>query len=94
MNVTVTLNSTDNESSGSGVAQVAYSASGTQTIPTTTLTGSSASFTLTAEGITTITFFGTDNAGNVETPKSVAIRIDKTPPTISGSRTPTPNASG
>jgi len=94
MNVNVTLNSTDNESSGSGVAQVAYSASGAQTIPTTTLAGSLASFTLTAEGITTITFFGTDNSGNVETAKTLAIRIDKTPPSISGSHTPSPNASG
>jgi hypothetical protein len=33
-------------------------------------------------GVTTITFFGTDNAGNVETAKSVTIRLDKTPPTL------------
>ncbi|WXG39360.1 MAG: NosD domain-containing protein [Candidatus Freyarchaeum deiterrae] len=38
-------------------------------------------FTITAEGITTIYYRSTDNAGNVETTKSETIKIDKTPPT-------------
>src|SRR5262249_54013874 len=65
-NVTITLNSTDSEPGGTGVKQITYSASGAQTIASTTLMGASTSFTISTEGITTITFFGTDNAGNVE----------------------------
>jgi hypothetical protein len=45
-------------------------------------------------GVTTITFFGTDNAGNVETAKTLTIQLDKTPPTISGAAAPVANANG
>jgi hypothetical protein len=92
-NVTVSLISVDNPG-GSGVNQITYSVAGAQTIPTTTLSGSSASFTISAEGISTITFFGTDNAGNVEAANTLTIRLDKTPPTITGTRTPVANANG
>jgi hypothetical protein len=81
-NITVTLNSTDNELGGTGVKQVTYSASGAQTIATTVMAGASTSFTISSEGITTITFFGTDNAGNVELAKIVTLKIDETPPSI------------
>jgi hypothetical protein len=93
-NVNVTLNSTDNEPGGTGVQQITYSATGAQTIASTNVSGGSTSFTISTEGITTITFFGTDNAGNVEAPKTLTIQLDKTPPTITGSRTPPPNANG
>jgi len=86
-NVTVTLTSVDNPG-GSGVKQIAYSATGGQTIASTVATGASTSFSISAEGVTTITFFGTDNAGNVEAPKSVAIRLDKTPPALSCNASP------
>ncbi len=81
-NVVVALNSADNEPSGTGVQQITYSATGAQTIASTVVPGASASFTITTEGITTVTFFGTDNAGNVETAKTLTIKLDKTAPSI------------
>jgi len=80
-NVTVTLNATDN--SGSGIKEITYSASGAQSIPSTTVAGSSVSVTISAEGQTTVTFFAKDNAGNLEAPKIVLINLDKTAPAIS-----------
>jgi hypothetical protein len=80
--VTVNLNATDN-SGGSGVASVSYSASGAQNISTTTVSGSSASFVISSEGVTQIDFGATDNAGNVEAGKSLTIYLDKSAPTIS-----------
>jgi inosine-uridine nucleoside N-ribohydrolase len=87
-NVTLALNSTDNEPGGSGVKQITYSASGAQNIAGTIVAGASASIPIGAEGVTTVTFLATDNAGNVEAPKTIVIRIDKTPPALSGSANP------
>jgi len=91
--VTVTLTSTSSPG-GPGVKQISYSASGALPLPASTVPGTSASITINAEGITTVTFFSIDNAGNVEIAKTLTIRIDKTPPTISGSRLPGPNGNG
>ncbi len=80
-NVTVNLSATDPD----GVADVAtiqYSATGAQPIAPTVVAGSSTSFTVTAEGVTTVTYFAKDIAGNTEAAHTQAIRIDKTPPTI------------
>jgi hypothetical protein len=93
-NVVVTLNSTDAGPGASGVEQVTYSVTGAQGIGSTVVPGASTSFTVSTEGTTTITFFGTDNAGNIEAPKTITVRIDKTPPSILGSRTPPANANG
>jgi hypothetical protein len=50
------------------------------------------------EGVHTVTFWSTDDAGNVENAagagNSVTIRVDTTKPTISGSRQPAANAAG
>src|SRR5260370_6444151 len=93
-NVIVTLSGEDNEQDGSGVKQITYSASGAQTIGSTIVSSGSTTFTISSEGVTTITFFGTDNAGNIEAARAIAIQLDKTPPTITSSRTPAPNANG
>lgn len=87
-NVTVTLTSTDDEPGGTGVKQITYSAAGAQTIANTFVNGGSASFTISTEGITTITFFGTDNAGNIESAHTLTIQLDKTPPTVACSASP------
>src|SRR5258708_3388580 len=78
-NVTVNLSATDPD----GVADVAtiqYSATGAQPVAPTVVAGSSTTFTVTAEGVTTVTYFATDNAGNTEAAHAQVIRIDKTPP--------------
>ncbi len=81
-NVTVTLSSTDNEPGGSGVKQITYSATGAQTLASTTVNASSVPVLVSSEGTTTITFFGTDNAGNVENPKQLVVMLDKTLPSV------------
>jgi hypothetical protein len=75
----VTLNATDNQG-GSGVTQIAYSATGSQPIASTTVPGSLASLTVRSEGATAFSYYATDSAGNVETPKSATIPLDKTAP--------------
>ena len=87
-NVTVMLNSTDNEPGSSGVKQVTYNATGAQTIGDTIVSGESATFAISEEGVTIITFFGADNAGNIETAKTISVQIDKTPPTVTCNASP------
>jgi len=82
-NVDVTINSTDNEAGGSGVKEIDFNLTGAQT-GSGKVAGSSATVTISAEGTTTLTFFAIDNAGNQESPKSLTVKVDKTPPVISG----------
>ncbi len=81
--VSITLSSTDNDG-GSGVKQIQYSLSGSQILETQTISGSTANVTISTEGTTTLTYFATDNAGNIEQSKTLTVKIDKTPPVISG----------
>jgi reprolysin-like metallo-peptidase family M12B len=78
-NPTVTLTATD-DANGSGVASITYSATGAQTIPSTTVNGSSTSVVISAEGTTTLSYFATDNAGNQSDVGTTTIRLDKTAP--------------
>jgi hypothetical protein len=48
----------------------------------------------TAQGIYTLEFWTVDNAGNEEQHKTVQVKIDKTPPTITHLLTPAMNANG
>jgi hypothetical protein len=80
-NVSLNLSATDPD----GVADVAtinYSATGAQTIAPTAIAGSSASFVVNTEGVTTVSYFAKDKAGNTESSKTQVIRIDKTLPTV------------
>lgn len=79
--VTVTLSATDDDG-GSGVEKITYSASGAQTIAETPASGSSVDVTLDREGTTTLTYYATDKAGNVEAPKTLTVKIDKSAPTL------------
>jgi uncharacterized repeat protein (TIGR01451 family) len=81
-NVTITLNSADNEPGGLGVKQITYSAGGAQSIASTTVNTASVAIPISTEGITTLSFFATDNAGNAESAKTLTVRVDKTPPSI------------
>ena len=79
-NVTVRLNATDNQG-GSGVQKITYSASGAQTIAQTDAPGDSVEVVLDKEGTTTLTYYATDKAQNVEDKKSLTLKIDKSAPT-------------
>jgi probable HAF family extracellular repeat protein len=76
---TVTL-STTAASGGVPVQSLTYSATGAQAIGSTTVQGSTASIAITTEGITTLSYFATDQAGNQEQAKTLVVRIDTTPP--------------
>src|SRR5574338_285137 len=78
--VNVWLAAVDN-AGGSGVSQVSYRASGAQTITPTTVSAVNANILITAEGVTTITFFATDTAGNIEPEQTLLVKVDKSAPT-------------
>lgn len=80
-NVTISLNSSDGLD-GSGVKQITYSASGAQTAGPFTVSGGYATILVDSEGLTTVTYFAIDNAGNVESTHTLQVRIDKTPPVV------------
>jgi hypothetical protein len=91
--VTVNLAATDNQG-GSGVKDIHFSLTGAQA-GGGLVSGGVASVLIAAEGTTTLTYFARDNAGNAEAPKTLTVRIDKTPPTVTfGSPTPAANAAG
>ena len=83
-NVTVTLDATDN--AGGHVKQIEYSLAGAQTLASQVVAGSTTSFPITAEGVTTVTYFAKDvsPAQNTETAHALPVKIDKTLPAISG----------
>jgi hypothetical protein len=58
---------------GSGVKELRYAATGPENIDETAVVGDSATFTIPATGATTIVFWATDNAGNVEEQRSISI---------------------
>ena len=78
-NVIVTLSATD----ARGVRFLTYSATGAQSIPSTTVGVASVPVFISAEGITTLSFFAQDNWGNIEATKTHIVRIDKTDPVVS-----------
>ncbi|HEV2764795.1 MAG TPA: family 10 glycosylhydrolase, partial [Pyrinomonadaceae bacterium] len=80
-NVTVGFASSDD---CSGVASTEYSTDGGAT-----WTPYNGAFLLSAEGVTTILYRSSDRAGNVETPKTLTVKIDKTAPTFGLSGDPT-----
>jgi hypothetical protein len=75
--VTVSLAAVDNPN-GSGVASIRYGEAGAQALPQTTY---AAPFTVTAPGLTTVSYAATDKAGNVEATKTSVIRLDSIEPT-------------
>ncbi|MFN0074674.1 MAG: choice-of-anchor D domain-containing protein [Chloroflexota bacterium] len=81
--VGVTLTATDS-AGGIGVKEIVYNIGGAPT----TVPGATASFSVSTEGSTTVTYFARDNANNAETPKMLALKLDKTAPTTIGSTSP------
>jgi hypothetical protein len=94
VSVSVTLHTQDN-AGGFGVRDITYSASGAQSIASTTVIGDTATFVISNEGITTITYHGRDQALNVESTKTLVLNIDLTNPTVVlGTAYPAPNGAG
>jgi hypothetical protein len=61
-----------------------YSLAGAQIGAETGVPGHAASFAVGREGITTVSYFATDAAGNEETTRTLDVKIDGTPPVLSG----------
>ncbi len=78
--VTVTIGAVDNVG-GSGVASITYTISGASNVGPVTVPGSFTSV-ISAGGVTTITYYATDNAGNQGTPISMPIPTVPGAPTI------------
>lgn len=74
---TITLSAND---SGSGVKELRYWINGGNVI---VVSGSSTSFVINTEGITTINLRAVDNAGNISSLATKVIRLDRTAPQIS-----------
>ena len=85
--VEVTLFAEDNDG-GSGVQSVSYSATGAQEIEPAVVEDDQANVVIDRDGVTTISYFATDNAGNAEEQKEVLVRVDRTPPTLSANADP------
>ncbi len=86
-NVTVILSAVD-INGGSGVENTEYGFDGSNWNTYT------APVIITTEGITTVYYRSTDNAGNIEFAKNQTVKIDKTSPVIISSQTPAPNVNG
>jgi hypothetical protein len=81
LDILVALDAADN-AGGSGVALLAYSTAGAQTIQETIVESWPAQFSVTEEGETTLDFLAEDAAGNIETTQTLVLRIDRTAPTF------------
>jgi hypothetical protein len=91
-NVGLQFTAADNPG-GTGVADIVLHATGAQPFDLV-VPGDSASVSLINEGVTAVTYYARDVQGNEEVPRTLTVRIDKTAPTISGSRAPAANQYG
>jgi hypothetical protein len=85
----VSLDATDLRSGNAGsllgwVDQLQYSLAGAQTNDLQVVAGHAASVDVDAEGITVLTYFATDAAGNDEPTKELTVRLDGTKPEVNG----------
>jgi hypothetical protein len=87
--VSVSLEATDlasglNDTPAGWVDLLRYSLAGAQTSAETVVPGHSASFGVAPQGVTTVSYFATDAAGNEETARTLDVKIDGAPPVLSG----------
>ena len=87
--VHVSLDATDSRSGNAGdllgwVDQLQYSLAGAQASDVQVVAGHAASVDVTTPGITTLTYFATDAAGNDEAAKELTVRLDGTQPQVNG----------
>lgn len=89
--VTLTLQASDNLS---GVASTRYQV----TDQTTGVTGSWQAYSapvVFTDGVYTVSYYSVDNAGNLESPQTITLKVDQTPPSITlASRQPAANSYG
>ena len=78
----MTLTAVDN-TAGSGVKKIHYSLAGAES-GGGVASGAVTAVPVSAEGVTTLTYFARDNAGNQEAAKTLTVRIDKSGPVIAG----------
>ena len=78
--VTVTLTATDLK--GPGVRSITYSATGAQATPETTVNGGSAQVVVSADGVTTLSYWATNTAGSSGAPQSLVIQVDSSAPAL------------
>jgi len=78
-NVNLTFSANDGE--GVGVEAVHVRLSGAQ-VAALRSPGAQASANISAEGVTLVTYWAVDKAGNTEAPKVLAIRLDRTAPVV------------
>ena len=82
--VSITLSAKDDTS---GVKNISFSSTGAQTNPVTVVPGASRSVTVTAQGKTTISYFASDNANNVESANTRQVWIDSIAPSVTTTAT-------
>jgi len=87
--VSVSLEATDlasglNDTPAGWVDLLQYSLAGAQTGTETVVAGHSASFGVAPEGVTKVSYFATDAAGNEEASRTLDVKIDGAPPVLSG----------
>ena len=87
--VTVNLEATDlasglNDTPVGWVDLLRYSLAGAQTGAETIVSGHSASFGVAPAGVTRVSYFATDAAGNEERARTLDVKIDGAPPVLSG----------
>ncbi len=70
---------------GAGVIRMTYSATGACPLPVTAVPGDAVSVGVAGQGLTTVSYFATDGAGNDEASKSVDVRIDTAAPSTTAS---------
>jgi len=65
-----------------GVEKITYAATGAQNLPGTDAPGALTTIGISANGVTTLSYFATDNGNNVESPHTLTIKLDKEAPDI------------
>ncbi|HZZ95075.1 MAG TPA: hypothetical protein VFE23_21125 [Usitatibacter sp.] len=80
--VTIAFSAADNGPNLSGLDAIHYTLSGAQAANGTL--GASGTLTITAEGVTTVTYHAVDRAGNAEPARTIRVAIDRTAPLITG----------
>jgi hypothetical protein len=88
---TVRLSGAD---AGTGIARIVYSASGAQTIPSTTVDGVAVDVVLEVAGTTTISLVVVDGAGNASAPVTFVYAVGGSPPVVTAQLSSPPNADG